>query len=1341
MPGLSPVLAFASLSVKQPLLALFDTFIVALDPLALRPALKAIVLALLPGLEEESSEEFERTHGILQGLRIAIGGGTSDKDELQDASGDQFFWQCMFLAAITSPSRRLGALAYLQRHLPHLTTPAASLEDPGGKIGEHGHQLSYDIEAVTQPEPGLLIRCFAAGLADDQLLVQRGFLDLLVTHLPFNSDVLQRRVTPEDLIRLSMAAVSVVLRREMSLNRRLWTWFLGPDEPSDNTRNAASSDGVAGHDHARRRQTRYFQQYGLNPLVQSIMDMLASEAATAGEKARPFRIALALMDRWEIGGLVVPNIFLPALNSVWRYQKDTHSPNESAEVLRSASVFFDGVESGLIWDEISNKLLHATEMQVLDAQALYESLELATFVVKNFNLQEEEMLSGHIPLLVLSLLLKAKALSSSSEEPRQAMNQGLVDRLLNFTGHLLDIIPGRAFNAPDPKLSGLPKYSDPALEVENQQFLTGMDKFYKDERENARSKTPPIEKQTITRLLLLNTVHLVMRGLRSGEAAETLEIELAILDKLFRKMPAGRLLEVAEMLAGIHEASEKLGAASGGTAQLKDVVLILSLLETMHVALLSTSWLNDHRLRQILPYLVTALWPHLSPASSKSNVEAIRCIWKVQQLSIDKKLVESCIAALMTTHSSEYGNTTLDVESARRFTTLWSHSNSTSKTHARRSSLVPKTSKADSRTSNTTDVHLLARPLLLLLDTLDDSKTELFTFTAGWLQSSTNVQAYDAFARLTILADMKSSIFAFLLKTLEASPCLRGAESNDARTADAQNFAYDVDDCLYYMRTLSNLVEYTAREVWTSLLDRTNGGEQRDEPAHTQGSSQARNAEHGRQSGAVTFQIRLTRLCLEVSSRDFGTRHKASPRISRIQQTAISLLQEVLLYSASIADVETDLETSIIDTLSWSTRKPDHPLQVVLMSLISMWLERRLSDRTPDVSYAHRRVFSGDRSSQVSSSVDKLSSQNPSVPPAAPPPMLLDRILEGLGATGSQPVLHHWISFLDFCLPFYTSNIFQILMPLVDRLIKTLESVFTDLQWTFEQRDKSNTAALEPISTIIEILNGIEQTLSVAHDRLLGEQATQSNAKTPEQTQGFFGNMVSGVLPSDTYNSRSTIANNRLTVILCFKDTVNLCLRVWSWDADGSEGSRRDLALSSSFNYTSLRLKNRARRILEHLFALESLECLETLIGSWLNVRGSTKAQLSSPVVLSLLHVLDGSRPRNTIPAIFNALYSRTNPAVLDPDRKSTLTSELSDIELARFLVEYTRSLEDDAMDEIWSDCMTFLKDVLANPLPHRQTLPKLLEFTALLGIKVDNTSFGENRKRRRELSVSPRPC
>ncbi|KAL8690359.1 MAG: hypothetical protein Q9218_004182 [Villophora microphyllina] len=1294
LPGLSPVLAFASLSVKQPLLALFDTFVVPLEPLALRPALKAIILALLPGLEEESSEEFERTHDILSGLRDAVGGSTNDGREVQDASGHQFFWQCMFLAAITSPSRRLGALAYLQRHLPRLAPTKSSSKDMNGKTGGHANRFSYDLEAVTSPEPGLLIRCFVAGLGDDQLLVQRGFLDLLVTHLALDSDVLQHRVASEDLIKLATAAASVVSRRDMSLNRRLWTWFLGPEgSSSDQITSQGPLENGNGRDQSRKRQMKYFRRYGLHALVQGIMKMFTTDTIMATERARPFRISLALMDRWEIGGLVVPEIFLPALRGVWRYEQSASTPEEYAEVLRSAKVFFDGVESGLIWDEIGTNLLQATDMVVSDRQSFGESLDLAFFIIKNFNIQEEDMLLEHIPLLTLSLLQKVKALTPSVENPAQQEYLDLANRLLSLVGELLGFVPSRALSAADPESTSLWSYRKSDLDGESKRFLANMKEYYKQHGGQSTPSKSKIDSNTIANLSILTALQMVMREMSVPLSESLLDAQVAILDKLLRKVPAARRLDVIELLPEIHETSERLAAASADHAQLKSIVSVLSLLDTLRLAVPSTTWLSDHRLRLILPNLITALWPHLSPASPNSNVEAVRCIWKVHQLSVDQKLAESCIASLMVQTAKHDEREILDIEGARRFAVLWSHSNSNPTSHARRSSLVPGTPKMGSTTKSTEEARILARPLSLLLDTLDGPEPELYTFATGWLQSSANIQI-------------------------------------KATTAD--DVAADLDECFYYLQTLLNLIQCTSREIWPILFSQAVRKEQNDEPSHKRSHLQGHEQESSSKSDAISVQISLAKICLKVSSKEFGIRYESSLSVSRLQQRAVSLLQEIILRSKSISDIEDELKTCVVGTLAWSVQKPDPPLQVSSIGLTSVWLTRTLGEKSRSMNGNHRRILSGDHSSRTSGSTERLDKEIPSATQAVPPPALFDSLLEGLGAPGGRPVLHHWIRFVDFCLPLYSSNLYQILLPLVDRFVKSIELLFTNLKSSFEHQDTRITAALEPVTTIIELLGGLEQTLAGAHDRLMEEQLAQSNTKTPEPTQGFFGNMVSGVFPSDAHASRSTTANNRLTVILCFKDAVKLCLRLWSWDA---ETSWRNPAMSGSFNHISSRLKNRARRILEHLFTAESLECLETLIGSWLLTQGPSRPPSSSPVVLNLLHVLDGSRPRNTVPAIFNALYSRTNPSALDPERKSTLTSEMSDMDLAHFLVEYTRSLEDDTMDEIWNDCMAFLKDVLTNPLPHRQILPRLLEFTAMLGFKVDNTGFGDNRRRRRELS------
>lgn len=480
-------------------------------------------------------------------------------------------------------------------------------------------------------------------------------------------------------------------------------------------------------------------------------------------------------------------------------------------------------------------------------------------------------------------------------------------------------------------------------------------------------------------------------------------------------------------------------------------------------------------------------------------------------------------------------------------------------------------------------------------------------------------------------------------------------------------------------------------------------------------------------------------MCLQAISGTYEPENsERKPHIHQFHRTALTLLHQILLSPYSLSLGELQLEHVLIQRLSHSLTGADPFIQVLLLDVVYAALKIRPVVNLPPPSPTLKKrsttmtstMTQHDNMSVASLSIEQSEHTGPFLPP--PPPSLVKCLQAGFEAASSRSVLDSWVSFLTECLPLYSDTIFQILIPLVETLCSQIGETFTNLQTTFKEPGMISEGSAAPESTLISLLNGLEFVLAKGHDRLLKDETKAPVVKSPDQPQGFFGNMVSGVFNSETPQARSITANNRLTVLLSFQDAVRICFLIWSW---GGQDGVQDSESTASFNYTSLRMRNRARRLLEHLFTAEALECLETLVEIG---QRSTKGSDSRPtVIFNLLHVLDGSRPKHTIPAIFNAIYSRTNPSALDPSRKSTMTSSLSDTDLVTFLVEYARSLEDDAMDEIWVDCMTFLRDLLANPFPHRQTLPSLLEFAAILGVKVDNTNFGEQRRMRRELGVS----
>ncbi|KAI9701961.1 MAG: hypothetical protein M1836_001305 [Candelina mexicana] len=1316
LPGLSSTLSFASLSVRPYFLSLVESHLLVLHASALRPALKALILALLPGLEDETSEDFERTFRILEGFKKVIKGYQLTESKEDDGYGDEYFWQCFFLSSITSPGRRQGALSFLNRKLPKLGG-IRLIDDKGPKrIAE----LSPAAEAVVYPEPGLLVRCFAAGLSDEQLLIQRGFLDLLVTHLPLDSPVLQDRVTPMDLDRLITAAVGVVGRREMSLNRRLWTWLLGPETKSrsggDVTPTSSASFQADSWNSARETlgtgRTQYFSDNGLQSLIRSVRAMINRNYHSAVARARPFRICLSLMDRWEIGGLFVPEIFLSVIQSVQKYKAIAPTKEDFGDVLRSASIFFDGVESGLIWGELVRLIATALGCGQLDDQSRLDKLELVEFVIKHFNIREEEMLITHMPIVTLATLtiFERPNLKQGEAEGSGNISKETLDCAFKIADYLVTAIPQRAFlmDSSDQR-TGFLAGSIPLQDLPNQKILDSIRSFYVRKLGNIEVSTPPFPNQVTGELLLRQAASLVNRNLQADHPASTIEIQIKLLTDLIVKIPRFRIIHQEDLFSAIQQYLVNSDGFSTPASSFATFSAIVSLVTTLISSKASLSFFSTRQYMELTHLLVCRAWKYLSPTTPKYHVETVRCLWRLQSVDAhaSNRGVEASLSALLSASDKHQDPAVHHVDSASRFAVLWTHSVQAYSGDSNKNMVHPLISDGNRESSSTSRVQdfevMLTRPLLLLLDTLATEGTQLFIFAKDWIENLPSVH------KLFQVLAMKILAFEHLV------PMSVPLQSENSVSRQSAQDPDDPDECLYYIKTLSNILRWSSENVWFSVANQ--------KTSELDGSL------------SMSLQSFFAEVCLRLIAplNHLQPTDSENPVLT-LHRAALCLLKQLLLnpYSAALCDEE--MEHPLVECLHSSMHVIDPSIQVLLLDVIYAALKLKVPTTPPPATNGHRRTASKDTirsSSYLPVSIDR--SDKEQAPPAitSPPPNLVKCIQDGISSTNSRPALDSWITFLAKCLPLYSETTFQILIPLVECLCKQIRETFAELRATF--RDTGSEKPIAPESTLILLLNGLEQTLARAHERLRSLEVKSMNNKSPEQPQGFFGNMVSGVFSSDEQVSRGANANDRLTVLLSFQDTIRICFSIWSWGGYGPDDVCQDPASHASFTYISLRMRNRARRILEHLFAAESLECLETLAVIW---RGSTSILESahSNLVFNLLHVLDGSRPKNTIPAVFNAIYSRTNPKALEPMRKSTLTSDLTDTDVVAFLVEYARSLDDDAMDEIWIDCMTFLRDVLANPFPHRQTLPRLLEFTAILGEKVDNTNFGEQRKMRRDL-------
>jgi hypothetical protein len=1292
-PGLASVLSFASLSVRPLYLSLFETHILKLDGAALRPALKAIILSLLPGLEDETSEDFERMVSATEKLCNAVQENSDEAIESRATSGSSHFWQCFFLATITNASRRQGALAFLTRRLPKFGGPGRRNSPSDASM--LSETLSAEAEAATSPEPGLLIRCFESGLSDPQILIQRGFLDLLVTHLPLDSPVLQERVGKGDLERLVAAAAGVVSRRDMSLNRRLWAWFLGPEPTASEANDGVASPMSESHNgpaDASAHQAAFFSRYGLEALTNSVLKMINRRSEIPAERARPFRVCLSLMDRWEVGGLIVPEIFLPALQSVHSYSE--HAPRDQVdEVVRSASAFFDGVDSGLIWGKLIHLITSSLRTNPAPRSEALQKMKLAKFILARFNLKEEDMLLYHMPLMILSTLTCLNDLSDTMSIP--PVDVEVRNLALDIVDSLVQIVPDRSFQggkATDRQISE-------ALKISSADISQKLEEFYGESQGSLDATDPPFDPTQLGQVVLREASRMFIGALQSKGSQNLAETPSRILANLIFKTQSMKAIEQTDLPAVFEEILQK-PTRSELSLPFSLLSAVTSVLLALQTALPSGPCISSAQLSELIYPLIEYFWQYLSPTLPKYHVETARCLLLLHSMAPTSRTVESAISSIIVKQMSQKSVLEGSSNCGRRFATLWTH---VMHELSLQSEKRPSTTRRPSGNAlpvslPANDFHaVLTRPLLLLLDTVIDEGSETSTFMQSWLHDLPSLNRVIEVLAVHIQS-MNCLAESANLTPEQATPKRQQLSKRD-----------DTKECLYYLKHISNLVKRPSHITWATLAEMTVAWSEES-------------------SSRMSIQEWLVRTCLKTLALKAGASETdVEPHIHELHRLSVSVISQIYRspFAAPLRDLE--LEIPLMNRL----RSANPSLQSLLLGAELAALKLRLTrsqEQLPETKTLSPPTINRSRLSLT------LNRESEDEEPASipPPPQLIECLKFGFSSMSSRLVLEDWIHFLVEVLPMFADTIFQNLLPLVECLCEQINATFEHLKTTFSKSEAPQ--MVSPESTLISLMNGLEQILAKAHERLTTQETKVSASKTPEQPQGFFSNVVSGVFSSETNQTRTPTANSRLTVLLCFQDTVRICFSIWSWGGYGQRKEAQDPTSASSFAYTSLRMRNRARRTLEHLFGAEALECLETLVVLWAH---AALEDIQGPAIMGLLNVLNGSKPKHTIPAIFNAVYSRTDPGALDSNRLSTLTSDLTDAELVAFLVEYTDSLEDDAMDEIWQDCMLFLKDVLANPLPHRQILPTLLEFTAVIGQKVDNTNFGEQRRMRRELAVS----
>uniref|UniRef100_A0A8C4IST9 DOP1 leucine zipper like protein B n=1 Tax=Dicentrarchus labrax TaxID=13489 RepID=A0A8C4IST9_DICLA len=341
--GLFPLLGHAAMAVKPVLLTLYERYYLPLQK-ALLPSLQAFITGLLPGLEEGLGV-YDRTDALLLKLSLLV--------------GQQVFYGALWGTMLISPMVRLPASVFIVTHF-----------DRSESLREQTHMLGYDHQ--------LVVICLS--LQDSNVLVQRNMLEILLYFFPFAEcmDPAEASIamSVKDMTTVVSAASLTLLRRDMSLNRRLYAWLLGT-----NIKGGMVAPHPTLSTTTEEHTSYYFNTYSRDYLVQALINILKQKGVENDrekviEYLRPFRIIISLLDKPEIGPVVLSSVLLEVVRAFNNYCREMlgeemitssglsgnqlaskiKENKNASEIIKTVNMLVSSMNSEYLWEYMTRRL-------------------------------------------------------------------------------------------------------------------------------------------------------------------------------------------------------------------------------------------------------------------------------------------------------------------------------------------------------------------------------------------------------------------------------------------------------------------------------------------------------------------------------------------------------------------------------------------------------------------------------------------------------------------------------------------------------------------------------------------------------------------------------------------------------------------------------------------------------------------------------------------------------------------------------------------------------------------------------------------------------------------------
>ncbi|EEB09157.2 dopey family protein [Schizosaccharomyces japonicus yFS275] len=1128
--GLTPFFAISSIKTKPDYLNIVCKHLLPLGP-RLRNCFQAVFISLLPGLEEEGAESLQEILTILRSLCNSF-------------EDDCFVWSCTWNTVLNYPEQRLGAHIYIEAALS-------------------GAQPNDWRDTISKPDPGLMVRAIAAAVGDSVSLVQRGYLDTLLNHLPVYSEIFNE-VTQTDLLLLHTSVASVVLRNDLSLTRRYYSWLTGATQKSEYVRD--------------ENKLRECLEKSMKCQIKGLIDLFQNHSSIASQY-KALSLLLALSEREDLFRYVEEQLVSETFSCLTRlaYSK---KPVESKVVHDAAFEYGFRVIS-----RISDAcLLNFTRSLLLS----YGKFSTETFMTLVFIVKHRKSFF-RANYLQLDFLLTYSLLDHISTELSSSEDLESLLRCCQLLKTAVENIDWKSFN-------------------DHANFSAVKESFYDPDAIFANcftpKKTASIQRVSEECSVLVNPcIDIIFRVIQDSALKDNMQaIMLEVLFLIFNTL---NLDTYNEKLSRFMETMLK--------NNLLNYAAYNVLIRQAQPAFLQMS-------KKLLSSIMEKLWKTSAKITTYEEENFVSLIWCLQDKLKDSQL-ESFFSLKLARdiQLDQYDSVVL----LHPFTKILKICADDKHFHA-----------------------VFDRPLLLLIDILENSAYEQASLLMGLFETSNSLQT------------RFMEIIFYNVSSLSVSFSRKSDGGGNVPSFEINEFKRDSESslCVYYFKlsekflSLQNRFAKEFKQIeannihnflalsWSDLLSSL--------------------AESVNCPKLVSF---LTRVCIDILRQHQQFLNEKN-RIN-LCKTILDFLRTLLNLITLPTFIEEELLLLLLDSIQDTPTIDENFDKMLVFKYLTVieLLQERVSPKT------------------------FLKEQHMNT--------LIASINYGLNYQDIH-ICSKWIEIVHGFLDIIIRNSPMLVLSPINSLCSQLHLLSRSLK-SFDRKEMASHIELCSKDLLYKKLDLLYEMISRALVQLRPSSYTK---KFLHDNVGILGNVISGVFSSDVTDGSNI--DRRMSMLVCFQAVIKAVFNLFLCAYEPSEAFRRSFHFSSAFNEE---LKRNLSHTFKKLYHCEPSECLETIIELYIQ---DNKGKDS--VYWRILSIF-GEPKYSDLFKLFSASFTaHDSPSTYSGP--ASLTLNISPLEILHCLSTFISNMQPEIATQVLFDITRLVREISNNPAAYRNYLLVSLE-------------------------------